>query len=267
MKTIFMLVAATMGSRANPTRQILASCVGILCAGTAVAADLPQSVPAPASPTYVTTAAPYNWSGFYIGANGGYGWANAAGSFSAAGGLLGGLSGSTSGNANGAIAGGQAGFNWQFNSLVLGIEGDGDWSGQTKNLSVGCGAGCAITATSGINWFATVRGRIGFAADRILIYGTGGVAWLNVSDKIGFAADGITVSLLSLSDNPVGFTVGGGVEYGLTDMVSARVEYLFLDANYTASAPIALFGGTVTESGTLKDSMVRAGLNIRLPLR
>ena len=142
-----------------------------LLTGAAYAADIPIYQPPPAmmSPTPIA----YNWSGFYIGAHGGYGFGD--GAFD-----------------DGIVIGGQIGVNWQWNSFVLGVEGDGSW--------VDFGGADAIGS-------ARLRG--GFAFDRVLVYATGGAAFDDFSDA--------------------GWVFGGGAEFALTNNVSVGAEYLHYD--------------------------------------
>ena len=122
----------------------------ILTAHGAAAADLSlaplyKSPPAP-------QPQPYDWSGFYFGANGGGGWGHSWWNSNA-----------TGMNLAGAQAGGTAGYNFQFGRTVLGVEGDIDWSGLSgSSTSPGCPAGCSTSDS----WLSTVRGRVGYAFDR-----------------------------------------------------------------------------------------------------
>jgi outer membrane immunogenic protein len=144
-----------------------------LLVGAASAADLPPPMAPMPAPMLAPTPIAYNWSGFYVGAHGGYGWGGGA-------------------IADGFVVGGQVGVNWQWNSFVLGAEGDGsfvDWGGTE---AVG-----------------TARLRGGFAFGRFLAYGTGGAAFQDFND--------------------VGWVAGGGGEYALTDNISLGVEYLHYD--------------------------------------
>ena len=120
--------------------------------------------PAPA-PVYVPI---YNWTGFYIGVNGGGGFGSSnwdsTGSRDVSGGLI----------------GGTIGYNYQFGQVVAGIEGDVDWSGINGTTNNSCPPGCKTSNT----WLATVRGRLGYAADRFMPFITGGAAFGNIEASI-----------------------------------------------------------------------------------
>lgn len=195
---------------------------------TASAADLPRKAPPPAY------YAPYfSWTGFYAGINGGYGW-----------------TASTPGDitAKGAVYGGQLGYNWQIGSFVLGVEGD--FQGTTMKASESLGA---VTAEAKVQAFATVRGRVGYAWDRLLIYGTGGWAYTNT--KLSLSAGGAEISDNSWGS---GWTAGGGLEWAVWDRWSVKGEYLYVDSGDTT---LTLAGATAT--GDYKYNVVRAGLNYR----
>lgn len=123
-------------------------------AGDLLTADLPVA-PAPIAPASRVPALPpaYNWSGFYLGLNGGYGFAtaNVTGTF-------GGASASASENLSGLVGGGQVGFNYQVGMGVFSLEADIDGSSQSKTTSVGI-----VSATDKITYIGTIRGRIGAA--------------------------------------------------------------------------------------------------------
>ena len=144
-------------------KKLVAGCfaLGALAAAQcAAAADLsvaPLYTTAP--PAEVTQA--YNWTGFYLGANGGGGWGRSWWNGTA-----------TPVDLSGAQVGGTAGYNWQFGNTVLGLEGDMDWSNLKGTGTTGCAAGC----TAENNWLSTVRGRVGYAFGGILPYVTGGLA-------------------------------------------------------------------------------------------
>ena len=139
----------------------------IAAAGSAAAADLPQPAPMPQAPAaYIPTVAPvYNWGGIYVGINGGWGWGNAKWTVGPNGVLATPVSGST--NDNGGVVGGTVGANFQTGEFVFGVEGDWDYSGiNTGTTSTVCST--FGTCQTGNNWLATARGRVGFAADRVL---------------------------------------------------------------------------------------------------
>jgi outer membrane immunogenic protein len=219
-------------------------------AGFAVAADLPAPPPiytkAPILPP------PFTWTGFYFGANAGGGWGYGSDSNSFFAPLA-----TTTGNFNltGPVAGGQVGYNWQAANWVFGIESDADWSNVIGKTSAGLCTGVVCTETN--TWIGTTRGRIGYAADRWLPYVTGGVAYgsVNFVDS-GGAVHGTTTR--------AGWTVGGGVEYGFTRNISAKVEYLYANLG-SAGLPCAVPGGVVcgTSTQTFNVNIVRAGLNFR----
>ena len=170
-------------------RFLIVGAVAFVATGQALAADLPPPMaPPPRAPAaYVPAPVPfYNWGGIYVGINGGYGFGSTANSTV-------GVAGNTlvptgtytlsGNNFSGGLAGGTVGFNYQWAAIVAGIEGDWDWSGQSRSGSVGCGAGCTLNDSSKLPWIATARGRLGYAFDRILVFGTGGVAFTNASDN------------------------------------------------------------------------------------
>lgn len=255
---------ATRGAHCR-SRFRVAAAVLICSVANASAADI--AAPSSAPPAIYTPAppAPYNWSGFYLGANSGWGFATGNSSGSITGGALAGASGNGSSQFNGAIVGGQVGVNWQIGSAVVGVEADMQWSGQSTTSSDGCGVGCSLSETAKIPWFATVRGRVGGAFDRILVYGTGGLAISNATDTVSATALGATVNLVNLNATNIGWTGGAGAEVALSKNWSAKIEYLYVQTNFSASGPIAIFGGTATERGTIKDSIVRTGFNFRFP--
>jgi len=234
----------------------------------ALAADLPPSAPVARAPAaYVPAVVPvYNWTGFYIGLNAGYGFANTNSTATISGNsVIGSGTATGSNNLNGFAGGAQIGANWQWDAFVLGLEADFQGTSQSKTSSFACGAGCVITGTGKIPWFATLRGRAGVAMDRVLVYGTGGAVWLHASDKITASGGGITATLIDTSDTKTGWTAGAGVEVAFSQNWTARIEYLFVDVKptLTAAVPAAIGGGTATANVTIKDSIIRAGVNFK----
>jgi outer membrane immunogenic protein len=229
-----------------------------------LAADIYQPQP-PTVYTPPPPAPPYNWGGFYVGANGGYGFANVNATATLTGNPSVFATATGSENINGFVGGGQIGANLQWNALVLGVEADFQGTGQSQTGNLGCGFGCVLSEEVKIPWFATFRARAGVAWDRILFYGTGGVASLDYSDTLTATAGGINATLLDLSNTQLGWTVGAGVEVAIAENWTARLEYLFMDVSstLTETAPAFIGGGTVTENVTIKDSIVRAGINFK----
>jgi outer membrane immunogenic protein len=186
-------------------------------AGTARAADLPR-VPYAVAPAYPT----YNWIGPYIGVNLGYQWGSATNSGA---------------NPSGIMGGAQGGYNWQFGQFVLGAEAD----------LQGANADDMFAAWKFSNpWFGTVRGRVGYAMNNIMLYATFGLAYGGGTVEIGG---------LKESHTHVGWAGGGGMEIGLTPNWSAKAEYLFVDLS---DQRYVLFGNTGFES-----SILRLGVNYR----
>ncbi len=201
----------------------------------AMAADLPRKAPAALPPP----APVYNWTGFYVGVNGGWGWTNTEATVAQTGGTLDFNPATLSTRANGALFGGQLGYNYQFGSnWVLGIEGDFDGTGMSKSagvlypslLAVGRNDGFAGSAK--IDWLATVRGRLGYTWGPSMAYITGGGAWEEVnynalvSSNLSAGVFG-TSAAGSLSKTNTGWTLGAGYEYMLTPNWIARAEYLY----------------------------------------
>lgn len=232
--------------------------------GTLFAADLPLPAPAQAPARYAPPVVlpVYNWAGFYLGINAGYGFASGNRTATLTGNTFATGTVTGNGNLNGFVGGGQIGANWQWDAWVLGIEGDFQGTTQSKTQTIACGGGCSLTEEAKIPWFATVRARAGVAFDRVLIYGTGGVAFLDASDKLTATGGG---TVLSASNTKTGWTAGAGVEVAFTENWTARIEYLFVDVSpsFTGTVPASLGGGTVTESATIKDSVVRVGVNFK----
>jgi outer membrane immunogenic protein len=187
----------------------------------------------------------YDWTGFYIGANGGYGWATddtVNFTYSGIGGCPGvGCPASVSIDTEGFLAGGHAGANWQHNMWVLGIEGDADWSDINGSGTVASGTS-TLKASSELDWLSTLRGRIGVGANRALFYGTGGVAFGEVNNRASltvvpvgvFAAAPPSATFSGKRDDvQFGWTAGAGIEFAATDRVVLGAEALFVDLDDT----------------------------------
>jgi outer membrane immunogenic protein len=218
-------------------KRLLVAGLGLLAlAGLANAADLPPRYPvAPRAPIYNPV---YNWTGFYLGINGGGGWGRSnwdgIDKFSVSGGLIG-LT---------------AGYNYQYNQIVFGIEADVDWSGIKGSTTVNCLGGCSTRN----DWLSTIRGRVGFAFDRFMPYVTAGVA-------LGDIKASPPVGLPGGTGTNIGWTVGAGFEVALVGPVTAKAEYLFVDlGNYNCGFNCGLAGNG---NASFYANIVRGGINYR----
>jgi outer membrane immunogenic protein len=187
-------------------KRLMTAAMAAFLSSVAVAqsADLPARAPA-----YQAPAAVYNWTGFYLGANVGYG---SAGASASSGGVT-----VDGGDLKGPFAGGQIGYNFQSGMFVFGIEADGQWADINESYSA-----FGLTFTDTIDYFFTVRGRAGVAVQNILFYGTGGYAHGGLKSSV---TDGVTT--VSVSGDRGGWTAGGGAEFGFGNF-SAKLEYLYL---------------------------------------
>lgn len=240
--------------------------VGFLCviigfSGSALAADLPPSpVPPRAPAAYVPAVLPvYNWGGIYVGINGGWGWGNVKYTANAVGGP-GGFPGSTGSlHDNGGVVGGTLGFNWQASAFVFGVEGDWDYSGINTGTTSSL---CTFSGNcqTGNNWLATVRGRAGYAADRVLLYLTAGGAFANVQTSFNGVSN---------TRNQAGWTAGAGVEWAFADSWTAKVEWLYVNLgngsfNCINTTCTGFSGGpAIPVSVGLTENLIRVGVNYK----
>ena len=125
---------------------------------------------------------------------------------------------------SGGLAGGQIGANYQAGSWVFGVEADASWADLTGNTACVTGiVGVAANCRAKVDALGTFAGRLGFALDRVLFYGKGGVAFAN--DKYELTS----IAAYRANETRWGWMVGGGIEYSFTDNWSAKVEYNYLD--------------------------------------
>jgi outer membrane immunogenic protein len=243
---------------------------------SAFAADLPARTYTKA-PVYVDPG--YNWTGFYIGGNVGYSWGRSSDTSTLTNGpgaTLFTSGGST--NLDGVVGGGQIGYNWQVQSWVWGFEADIQGTDEKGSRGFTCGIatctppvggflalvipGPAVPATLNqkIDWFGTVRARVGvLATPRVLFYATGGLAYgeVNSSETIGGSS-------FSASDTRVGYAVGGGIEGAIGGNWTAKLEYLYVDLGNVSNTFVGVGPiPTVTTRSHVTDNIVRVGLNYR----
>ncbi|WP_407160496.1 outer membrane protein [Bradyrhizobium sp. STM 3557] len=212
-------------------KKVLLATVAVAALGTApaFAADL-------AAKTY--TKAPAlaplpTWAGFYIGGMGGYA-SEDADIFAMKGGF----------------AGGTIGYNWQAANIVYGLEADAAWADISASASATVAPFGLVTASSKVDSTGTVRGRIGYAFNTVLLYGTGGYAWAN--NKISLSALGVSVSDEKFLS---GWTAGAGVEVMFAPKWSVKAEYL-----YKSFEGKSYFSGALP-TGDLNLHSVQVGVN------
>jgi outer membrane immunogenic protein len=220
-------------------KRVLLAGSGLLALTVAAgAADLPGRYnPVPPRGPVAFVSPIYNWTGFYIGINGGGGWGtsrwDSVGNFDVSGGVI----------------GGTVGYNWQAAQWVLGLEGDIDWSGIRGTTNATCPLGCQTKNT----WLSSVRGRIGYSVDRVLPFVTGGLALGDVrGTRSGFAGS---------TDTNVGWTVGGGLEFVIAGNWTAKAEYLYVDLGKFDCALAC--GVTAPNNVSFTTHLVRGGVNLR----
>jgi outer membrane immunogenic protein len=252
----------------------VAACLLALSIATgASAADLPRKSVAP---VFAQVPA-FSWTGFYVGLNAGASFADVKWDHTATGAWLGtttktGLDtfGDGSSNRTNFTGGIQAGYNYQFGALVAGIEADiGYFSTKRRTQTsavIAAGRIDFTTNTGAGDYLGTVRGRIGVAFDRFLIYATGGLAITEtrLSQQVFFAATGSTASGSS-SKTQVGYTIGAGAEYAFTNNWTVKAEYLFLDFGKNNTTLFNPAFPTFTHAVESKNRahIVRAGVNYK----
>jgi outer membrane immunogenic protein len=239
-----------------------AALVFIVTAGHALAADIAVRTPAPVvAPIYSPI---YNWGGIYAGINGGgvFGsssWSDPGNPFGSTGNF----------NVNGGLIGGTLGVNYQAESWVFGAEGDFDWqsvkgsSSSSFCTAVGAtnkGPSAGLSCTTQSNWLGTIRGRVGYAWNNVLLYGTAGGAWANMK----------TTVISGETSNAFGWTAGAGVEYAFADFWSVKLEYLFVDfSSISCTSGGCGFnppgGIPANDSVKFNENVIRVGVNFKFP--
>ncbi|MGL5114776.1 MAG: outer membrane protein [Beijerinckiaceae bacterium] len=260
------------------------SLAAVLAAGAmvspAAAADLGQRF---AKPTPVPAMPMFTWTGFYVGGNIGYGFndmkTETVGTplFNTL--IVPGIVPSSLKTGRDGLLGGlQAGYNAQFGAFVAGVEADVMLTTRGRNAGfIGnpvFGTQLRTTASADMNYLGTLRGRLGFAADRLLVYATGGLAFADVETTTGVAgvqSPGF-VWAGTKSDTRFGYTVGAGLEYALTQNWSIKGEYLYYDlgtvkqfaaGNGAVRGFAGLNGIDYASETKVRGNVVRAGVNYR----
>ena len=265
---------------------------------TAGAADLPRRTVAPPMVAPIMTVPVFTWTGFYVGVNAGYGFADSGNNQSTyflpggsvlnsptTAGTLTINSGRRGNEEEGFVGGAQIGYNVQFGAFVAGIEADLQYAdlGGSRNdrFAPATGSytfvgtpGLAFAPPSatvidngvgGVEWFGTVRARLGFAFDRVLVYGTGGLAY-------GSVDNGNFTNVFSSNNDDVqfGYALGGGVEYAFTNNLTFKLEGLYVNlGNGDRNSNQAVFNVPTNElflnnrGGDIDFGVVRVGLNYK----
>lgn len=222
----------------------------------ASAADMPahpswvKAEPAPVSPIY-------DWTGIYVGLEGGGSWGNSRHVDQATG-----LNDTNSFDVNGGLGGVTVGANWQIATWVFGLEGDASWVGQRgSSVDNGPAGTPAFSSFTKEDWLATVRGRVGFAANNALFYGTAGWAGAGVKSGVYSTAAGTVFDTADQTRN--GWTAGAGIEWGFLPEFSVKVEYLYVSLENKAFLTPNLGPAFNRSNVSLNDNIVRVGLNWR----
>ena len=234
----------------------------IAASSAALAADLPIAAPIP-PPVYAPPV--YNWTGFYIGGNIGADWS--------------GLSGNNFSDTLGStftaptnvqfMGGGQVGVNYQFLSgVVIGAEVMFDWLASSANTQITATAPdgtAAFMDTINNRWLTTATGRLGYAWDRVLLYGKAGGAWLGAGSP-GISVGGASVALTSSNNSDFGWTAGFGLEWAFWNNWSVRAEYDYIglnDKSFTVAPGPTSFGGDVITYRYQNVSLMTAAVNYK----
>ena len=269
--------------------KLLVAGIGLagLIGGPALAADMRPPPP---------PVALFTWSGAYVGVNLGSGWRQPVDFVTTMPsctdlttcvfvdpdtGLASALGTGRSTRASGLTGGFQAGYNYQFGAAVAGVELDWEYFKRTSSLGPNAGLmsdinlGLPLLVSNEVasTWLATIRGRLGFAWDRLLLYGTGGVAFTDVryTQTVTLIVPGVAgapaATINVVTQTKSGVTVGGGAEYALWNNLTLRAEYLYAQFTGVSGASVLQFQNSSNQvagsTGNLHDHIVRVGLNYK----
>jgi outer membrane immunogenic protein len=230
--------------------------LGVAFAGHAWGADVALRAPNLAP-------LPYSWTGFYVGANLGYGVGQGPGAMTHGG--VGGP-GIYMFNAQpaGVLVGGQAGYNYQIGSIVLGVETDiqGSAASDDATCLLSCLPGTSAVLYQKQTWFGTTRGRLGWATGPVMTYLTGGVAYGGTESNLWVAAGGAN-GALNVTSTATGWTWGSGVEAALDGNWTAKAEYLYINLG-SAGGAVAVAGVPVGFITKNQEQIFRGGVNYKV---
>lgn len=244
-------------------KKILAGAALLGTAVSAQAADLPARMYTKAPPV---VAAVYDWTGFYIGANVGYGLSRTRADHTVPGNSF----DTTYLQPGGVIGGGQIGYNWQTGSsflglgpMVFGIEADFQGSDMKDSYPTLNGlAGITTNFNQRLDWFGTVRGRVGLASGPVLTYVTGGYAYGRVRTTATETLGGLA-GAVDISRNQGGYVIGSGIEAALGGNWTGKIEYLYMNLGNNTDT-FTGFGVPQSLSQEVRQNIWRAGLNYRI---
>jgi outer membrane immunogenic protein len=248
---------------------LVATAAFLSVASSAFAADIaarPMAVKAP-----MVTMVPFNWTGCYLGVAGGYQWGRSE--QIAQSGKHAGQSITGEFDLSGGIAGGTVGCNYQFsNNVVIGLENDFSWTDKSGSAFDHKPFNTKTLSTTSEKWIDTLRGRLGYAFDRFMVYGTGGVAFAGTEVNVDVPGFGSVTD----SQTRTGWVAGVGAEWaaytGPQGALTVKFEYLHADFGTSryVNTPVNFVKGSgcntqiqtvASRDVKLSDDMVRVGLN------
>jgi outer membrane immunogenic protein len=260
---------------------LLASAGAIALTGSAAMAAEPPVYPPPPPPPPIFT-----WTGVYLGGQIGYAWSNGSNNFNGfdpffnrGQGVF--LNSSAGGTPNGVIGGAHVGYNYQIpawnwfssSGVVIGLEGTVDGTSLSNTAIAVFPDGSNLSASSTANIQGSIRGRIGIAWDRALIYGTGGVAFGGFETNVrfngtDFATGAPFFASGSISSTRVGWTVGGGIDYAITNNWSIFAEYRYTNFGSISENNFGQLPGGFTFNGSrqLQQNQVQVGFSYKFDI-
>ncbi|HMA74579.1 MAG TPA: outer membrane protein [Xanthobacteraceae bacterium] len=233
--------------------------VASVVAGPALAADLPVKAPraAPLAPVF-------SWTGWYIGANAGFGWGASTETtvftnygFDVVGGPFPNLT------PKGFIGGGQIGYDWQATNWVFGLVADFQGADIKDSVTI-ITPDATKSLSEKLDFLGTVRARLGWAANNWLFYGSGGFAYGDVQSALSFSElPPCACVTASTSETRVGWAAGGGINYAFTPNWIVGVDYLHYDLGHTSISATAADGNFLTISQKVAGDIVRGVINYK----
>ncbi len=246
------------------TSGFLAAAAAMGMDSSAFAADLPARAPAYTAPVAV---APFSWTGFYLGAQAGGTWGRSKAVDNPD--VLPNRTWNGDGDTftaktSGFVGGVQAGYNWQWNTIVTGIEGDIGYLGFRGSQSSSLSSDTIVSADGGA--YGTLRGRLGVAWDRVLLYGTGGLIVADVKASVDDNALNPGSGLMNSprTGTQAGWTAGAGLEYALGNRWSVKAEWLYFDLGTKTVAGPSVNSTPIHFTIKNTGNIALIGLNYRL---